>query len=244
MSDVKNPMPPREKRTLVEEGTEFQGTLSSRCPIDVMGRVKGDVTGPSIHISSTGVLDGTVKVSELHSEGELAGVVDADRVQLSGRVRDNTVIRASAIEVKLDRNDGKMEMVFGDCQLEIGAQPDKEAAIAAALGGNRVAPTRTPPEQPASTVPALATEAVPIAEDPVVAAPTAPRIDAGSSRGDEATSETKSLPPEEAWNLTTAGGASATAPETAATEADGDRSTGSAGKRERRRRGTLPPPPG
>jgi cytoskeletal protein CcmA (bactofilin family) len=241
MSDVSNKGPAREKRTLVEEGTEFEGTLSSRCPIDVMGRVKGDVSGPSIHISATGVLDGTVKVSELRSEGELAGRVDADRVQLSGRVRDKTVIRASALEVKLERDEGKMEMVFGECQLEVGAQPDKEAAIAAALGRDRETPRppvlQAPAAKPVETAPATAT--------PPVAAPS---VDAGAGRerADEATIETKSLPPDEAWNLpapTTNVSAPPTA-ENAAGEGGDERGGTGQGRRDRRRRGTLPPPPG
>ena len=34
------------KRTLVEEGTQFKGTLSSSCPIVVKGRIDGDISAP------------------------------------------------------------------------------------------------------------------------------------------------------------------------------------------------------
>jgi hypothetical protein len=71
MSD-KNGLP-GGKHTLVEEGTEFKGTLSSKCPIVVMGKVEGDVTGPIIQVTASGVVAGNVKVKELRSEGELAG---------------------------------------------------------------------------------------------------------------------------------------------------------------------------
>jgi cytoskeletal protein CcmA (bactofilin family) len=249
MSDVSNSAP-RGKRTLVEEGTEFEGTLSSRCPIDVMGKVKGDVSGPSIHISASGVLDGTVKVSELRSEGELAGLVDADKVQLSGRVRDKTVIRASALEVKLEREDGKMEIVFGECQLEVGAQPDKEAAIAAALGRDRTtasapvlsvaapAPSPPAPSAPTPTPTPASTPTPPAAAASAIAPTTAPR-------SDEATVETKGLPPDEAWNLPPPSNAAAAPSESPAGDAEGDRSGPGPGqgRRDRRRRGTLPPPP-
>jgi cytoskeletal protein CcmA (bactofilin family) len=127
MSDTK------EKRTLVEEGTEFKGSMKSSCPIVVMGKVEGDVAGPSIHVTASGVVAGVVKVTELRSDGEVAGEVNADTVTLAGRVRDNTVIRARTLEVSLSRSSGQMEVVFGQCELSVGDAPNKEAAIAAAL---------------------------------------------------------------------------------------------------------------
>jgi cytoskeletal protein CcmA (bactofilin family) len=118
------------KRTLIEDGTELKGTLTSTCPIVVMGRVEGDLTGPSVEVTESGVLSGKAKVTELHSRGELAGEFDADMVQLSGRVRDKTRIRAQSLEVRLTREDGRMEMVFGGCELAVGDAPDKARAIA------------------------------------------------------------------------------------------------------------------
>ncbi|MDB4958109.1 MAG: hypothetical protein JWO36_5678 [Myxococcales bacterium] len=123
---------PSGKQTLVEEGTEFKGTMSSKCPIVVMGKVEGEVTGPSIYITNTGVVAGIVKVKELHSAGEIAGEVEAESVQISGRVRDQTVIRARSLEVSINTESG-MQVTFGACELAIGDEPNKEAAIAAAL---------------------------------------------------------------------------------------------------------------
>ena len=130
MSDTTKPS---EKRTLVEEGTEFKGSMKSSCPIVVMGKVEGDVAGPSIHVTASGVVAGVVKVTELRSDGEVAGEVNADTVTLAGRVRENTVIRARTLEVSLSRSSGQMEVVFGQCELSVGDAPNKEAAIAAAL---------------------------------------------------------------------------------------------------------------
>jgi cytoskeletal protein CcmA (bactofilin family) len=131
MSD-KNGLP-TGKHTLVEEGTEFKGTMSSSCPIVVMGKVEGDVAGPVIHVTPSGVVAGVVKVKDLHSAGELAGEVEAETVQISGRVRDRTVIRARSLEVSLSVTKGGMQVVFGECELAIGDEPNKEAAVAAAL---------------------------------------------------------------------------------------------------------------
>lgn len=124
---------PTGKHTLVEEGTEFKGTMSSSCPIVVMGKVEGDIAGPVIHVTPSGVVAGVVKVKDLHSAGELAGEVEAETVQVSGRVRDRTVIRARSLEVSLNVTKGGMQVVFGECELAIGDEPSKEAAISAAL---------------------------------------------------------------------------------------------------------------
>ena len=154
---------PTGKHTLVEEGTEFKGTMSSSCPIVVMGKVEGDIAGPVIHITPSGVVSGVVKVKQLRSDGELAGEVEADTVEISGRVRDRTVIRARSLEVSLSVQKGGMQVVFGECELNVGDEPNKEAAIAAATAAP---PAATAPEagKPApgkatATAPAPAVEA-------------------------------------------------------------------------------------
>jgi cytoskeletal protein CcmA (bactofilin family) len=140
---------PTGKHTLVEEGTEFTGKMSSNVPIVVMGKVEGDVTGPVIHVTPSGVVSGVVKVKQLRSDGELAGEVEADTVEISGRVRDRTVIRARSLEVSLSTQKGGMQVVFGECELAVGDEPNKEAAVAAAL-----APEVKPAEKPAAEKPA------------------------------------------------------------------------------------------
>jgi cytoskeletal protein CcmA (bactofilin family) len=122
--------PTSDRKTTVEEGTHFKGSLSSKCPIEVKGRIEGDVTAPSLVVSSTGAVHGRVKVGEMRSQGELAGEFDANVVQLSGTVKDNTIVRAKSLEVKLTSAEGKMQVVFGECSLEVGADPAQpEAAV-------------------------------------------------------------------------------------------------------------------
>lgn len=140
---------PTGKHTLVEEGTEFKGTMSSSCPIVVMGKVEGDITGPVIHVTPSGVVSGVVKVKQLRSDGELAGEVEADIVEISGRVRDRTVIRARSLEVSLSVQKGGMQVVFGECELAVGDEPNKEAAVAAALAPPAAAAGAAAPAEPA-----------------------------------------------------------------------------------------------
>jgi cytoskeletal protein CcmA (bactofilin family) len=138
---------PKGRRTLVEEGTQFKGSMSSDCPIEVKGRIEGDLAAPALAVSPSGAVHGRVKVGEIRSQGELAGEFDADMVQLSGTVRDNTVIRAKSLEVKLAPANGKMQVIFGECELEVGSEHSEKTAGASERPKG---PSVRPPTEPVS----------------------------------------------------------------------------------------------
>jgi cytoskeletal protein CcmA (bactofilin family) len=139
MSDPKNTT--HDRKTLVEEGTQFKGSLASNCPIEVKGRIEGDVVAPALAVSMGGAVHGKVKVGEIRSQGELAGEFDADVVVLSGTIKDNTVIRAKSLEVKLASSNGKMQVIFGECELEVGGdQPQGELRTSERPKTNSVRP--------------------------------------------------------------------------------------------------------
>ena len=110
------------KKTVVEEGTALRGALVSNGAVLVMGRVDGEVAGVAVEITETGAVSGKVKTPALRSRGELCGQIEAEDVELSGRVLDETVIRAQALAVTLPAAGGAA-MLFGDCELEIGEAP-------------------------------------------------------------------------------------------------------------------------
>jgi hypothetical protein len=112
-----------------------------------------------VHVTESGVVAGRIKVSELRSSGEIAGEIDADEVHLSGRVRDKTIVRAKRIEVNLAPADGSGGVLFGDCDLEVGEAPDKQAIVAAAAGARAASPPQATPVAEAPASPELATEA-------------------------------------------------------------------------------------
>ena len=116
------------KQTIVEEGTEFRGTLLSTCPIVVRGRIEGEIDTPALSVSEKGSVHGRAKVGSIKSLGELSGEFDADTVELAGRVKDNTIIRAKSLEVKLASEDTKMQVMFGDTELSVGETPEDEGA--------------------------------------------------------------------------------------------------------------------
>lgn len=119
MADPKS----QEKQTLVEEGTQFKGSLTSTCPVVVRGKIEGEIETPSLTISESGAVHGKAKIGTVISKGDIAGEFDADSVQLSGSVQDNTVIRAKTLEVRLSAQEGKMEVVFGNANLAVGDDP-------------------------------------------------------------------------------------------------------------------------
>ena len=112
------------RMTLIEEGTELKRSVSSSCPGLIRGRVAGDVAAPSLTVAPSGAVSGRVKVGTMVSTGEISGEIEADNASLSGRVNDETVIRARTLEVKL-ASEGRMTVTFGEARLEIGDAPGK-----------------------------------------------------------------------------------------------------------------------
>ena len=125
MTDSKHPnlgVGTSTRRTLVEEGTRFKGSLTSTCPVLVQGAVEGDVEGPAVMVSASGTVSGRVTTSALKSDGRIAGDFEVDTAQLSGTVESNTVVRAASLDVKLTAPTGKIQLTFGPAGREARAR--------------------------------------------------------------------------------------------------------------------------
>ncbi|HEY2903764.1 MAG TPA: polymer-forming cytoskeletal protein [Polyangia bacterium] len=142
--------PAPEKKTIIEDGTTFKGTLSANCAVVVRGQVEGEINGPSLDVAESGTVDGQVKVTELRSKGQLTGTFEADDVVLCGRVRDETVIIAKTLEVAPPKS-GALAVELFDCELQIGEVPSKEAALREALAAG-AGHTGTAVREPTATV--------------------------------------------------------------------------------------------
>ena len=116
-----------KKQTIIEDGTEFDGSISSRCDIQLSGAVKGELQAPALTVSPSGSMHGRVRVQQLVSHGEISGEIAADSVELSGKVGDHTVIRAETLEVRLSQPEEGVRVTFGNCELRVG---DKKTAAA------------------------------------------------------------------------------------------------------------------
>ena len=125
-----------QKQTLVEEGTSFKGSMTSTCPVVVRGRIEGEIETPALTVSASGAVHGKARVGTLSSQGEISGELDAETVKLSGRVSDSTIIRAKSLEVKLSVDSGKKQVVFGNCELNVGDDPP-DAAPESKSGGKK-----------------------------------------------------------------------------------------------------------
>ena len=161
MSNTERPSSPA-RHTVVEEGTEFKGTLSSSCPIDVRGRIVGDLSTTALTVSESGAVHGKAKVGAVRSEGELSGEFDADSVELAGTVRDNTVIRARSLEVKLASTRGKLQVIFGECERSVGDEPTEHDRVEAPV--EVAAPVHTEVDLPAPVLAEQAEAVAPPAE--------------------------------------------------------------------------------
>lgn len=126
------------RQTIVEAGSEFSGKLNSKVDILAHGRIEGELSAPALRVSSTGAVHGKVRVTSLESEGEVSGDLEADTIRLGGAVRDNTVVKAKTLEVRLAGEAGKSQVVFGECELQIGEAPtDEKVAPRKPSGGGR-----------------------------------------------------------------------------------------------------------
>jgi cytoskeletal protein CcmA (bactofilin family) len=112
------------KEFVVARGTSVHGVVTSECPVTVSGVLDGELTAPALSVTESGIVSGKVKVEDLRSSGEIAGEIEAGTMQLSGTVRDKTLIRARSLDVKLSADGSDtLQLVFGTATLEVGPNP-------------------------------------------------------------------------------------------------------------------------
>jgi cytoskeletal protein CcmA (bactofilin family) len=116
------------KKTIIENGTEIDGSIKSDRPIVLSGSMKGQILAPSLEVTASGTIKGTVKVNQFSCHGEVGGEVTAETVELAGSVCDATVIRAKSLDVKLAQGSGGVQVSFGNCELQVGELPARPNA--------------------------------------------------------------------------------------------------------------------
>jgi cytoskeletal protein CcmA (bactofilin family) len=116
------------KQTVIESGTQIDGTIKSERPIVLSGHITGKITAPSLEITKEGTVNGTVTVNQFSCKGEVGGEVIAESVELAGRVSDSTVIKSKSLDVKLAQGEGGVQVTFGNCELHVGDLPARPAA--------------------------------------------------------------------------------------------------------------------
>jgi cytoskeletal protein CcmA (bactofilin family) len=102
-----------EPATIVQDGTDFRGDFTSNCPIVVNGRIQGDVKAPAVTVTSSGVLQGRVEAKTIACRGSVSGVLEADAIELSGDIAQNTIVRAQRLRLNIESTSGRIELAFG-----------------------------------------------------------------------------------------------------------------------------------
>ena len=102
-----------EPTTVVQEGTDFRGDFNSTCPIVVNGRIEGGVKAPAVTITDSGMLQGTVEAKTIACRGSVSGVLEADAIELSGAIAQNTIVRAQRLRLDIESTSGRIELAFG-----------------------------------------------------------------------------------------------------------------------------------
>jgi hypothetical protein len=137
MSSATDLKAPGAGRSVIDEGTIVKGSIVAASPVVVFGVLEGEVTGPALEVEAGGKLVGKARVTELRCRGELSGEFDAEELTLTGRVHDQTVIRARTLVVspapgQHDESGSGPAATFGECQIDVGELPGKEQVIARA----------------------------------------------------------------------------------------------------------------
>lgn len=71
------------RRSILAADLVIEGDVTSIGPVDVQGRVAGQVKAPDILIAPTGAIDGTALAHDLAVQGHISGAVEAHTVSLS-----------------------------------------------------------------------------------------------------------------------------------------------------------------
>jgi cytoskeletal protein CcmA (bactofilin family) len=101
-----------ELTTVVEEGSDFQGDFTSRCPIIVNGRIAGNVKAPTVTVTATGSLEGKIEAKTISCNGSVAGVLEADAIALTGAIARDTIVRAQRLNLDVESTSGRIELAF------------------------------------------------------------------------------------------------------------------------------------
>ena len=67
----------------IGEDVKITGSISALKQIIMFGRLEGNIDAISIHITSTGVINGDIKADDLRIDGAVVGNVVAEQLHLS-----------------------------------------------------------------------------------------------------------------------------------------------------------------
>ena len=85
------------RRSILAADLVVDGDVTSIGPVDVQGRVAGQVKAPEVLIAPTGVIDGTALAHDLTVQGQISGAIEARTVSLAA----SSVIQADVTHERI-----------------------------------------------------------------------------------------------------------------------------------------------
>ena len=91
-------LPSKIESSRIREDVLITGSISASKPVIMSGQLDGNIDAESIHILSTGVLNGDIKADKLKIDGKTIGNIVAEQLHLSasghlkGEVRCRSVV--------------------------------------------------------------------------------------------------------------------------------------------------------
>ena len=99
MFSINNPeLPSKIESSRISEDLQITGSISASKPVIMSGQLNGNIDAVSIHIVSTGVINGDIKADDLKIDGKVIGNIVAEQLHLSasghlkGEVRCRSVV--------------------------------------------------------------------------------------------------------------------------------------------------------
>ena len=85
------------RRSILAADLVVDGDVASTGPVELQGRVAGQVKAPDILIAPTGAIDGTALAHDLAVQGQISGSVEALSVSLAA----SSVVRADVTHERI-----------------------------------------------------------------------------------------------------------------------------------------------
>ncbi|MDC1382772.1 polymer-forming cytoskeletal protein [Candidatus Puniceispirillum sp.] len=99
MFGINTPEPSTKiERSRISEDLRITGSISASKPVIMSGQLDGNIDAVSMHIASTGVINGDIKADNLKIDGTVIGNIVAEQLHLSasgclkGEVRCRSVV--------------------------------------------------------------------------------------------------------------------------------------------------------
>ena len=87
------------ENSLIDKDVKITGSVSALKPIIMFGQLNGNLDATSVHIASTGVVNGDIKSGQLKVEGKVNGMIIADQVHIAATANVKGEVQCKGIVI-------------------------------------------------------------------------------------------------------------------------------------------------